>query len=119
MPQFATSEDADYREMPGGDAYEEDFEFESDSDEVDFAAIALRRDSPPREREPESQEGVEEFERNSQDSAQYSEGTMEFLSQYYVEAVYGVLDEFPLEAYTEEDMQERVAAFSSHMQKQG
>ena len=68
MPQFAASEDVEYREMPGGDAYEEDFD--SDFDEADFAAIALRRDSPPREREPESQEDVEEIERNSKDSAQ-------------------------------------------------
>ena len=95
MLRLATLEDGDGREMHGGDAYEEEFEFESDSDEADLAAIALRRDSPPREREPESQEDVEEFERNSQNYVQYSDGITGLLSQFYVEAVYGVLDEFP------------------------
>ena len=36
-----------------------------------------------------------------------------------MDAVYGVLDEFPFDAYTEEDMLERVAAISSYMQTQG
>ena len=44
---------------------------------------------------------------------------MGLLSQHYVDAVYDALDVFPFEAYTEEDMQERVAAIISYMQTQG
>ena len=44
---------------------------------------------------------------------------MGLLSQFYVDAVYRVLDEFPQDAYTEADMQERVATISSYMETQG
>ena len=87
VPPFQSSGD-EYRSPLGGDAYWEEA-YESDFDEE---AIAPRRDSPLRE--PESQEDVEEIERHSQDSAQFSEGTAGLLSQHQAGAVYRILNQF-------------------------